>query len=376
MRFRRIMIFGIGVVGGHLTDLLSRAPEDYEIIVVARDEQRLRERTNLAITVAMNAGKLPRVRYAVGDLEDVARTAELLDRERPEIVVNVASHQTFWLISTLPRPLYEQLDAACVGPWLPHHLALARKLMLAVRESAIDCRVVNVAFPDAVNAALAGAGLAPMAGAGNVANAVPTLRRAAALMLGAPVEAVQARFYAHHYVGNRIAGTGDPGDAPYILSVLLDGVDVTGRLDVPALFRLFTSRLKRTRGVPGQVVAASSAAAVVRAVANDSGELLHVPGPNGLPGGYPVRVDAHRVEVVTDAASLEEAVRVNQRAQVYEGISRIDPDGTVHFTEANMEVLRRTLGYHRRSMALDEADACAAELRDRYHRFVEGRTVA
>ena len=61
---------------------------------------------------------------------------------------------------------------------------------------------------------------------------------------------------------------------------------------------------------------------------------------------------------------------------MFEGISRIDPDGTVHFTEANMEVLRRTLGYHRRSMALDEADACAAELRDRYHRFVEGRTVA
>ena len=53
MRFRRIMIFGIGVVGGHLTDLLSRAPEDYEIVVVARDEQRLRERINLAITVAM-----------------------------------------------------------------------------------------------------------------------------------------------------------------------------------------------------------------------------------------------------------------------------------------------------------------------------------
>ena len=376
MRYKKLLILGIGVIAGHVLDLLSRVPENYQIVVVSRDEAKLRERVNLAVAVAMNGGRVPDVSFRIADIANIDQTADLIATLQPEIIVNATSLQTFWLISTLPRERYQYLSRAALGPWLPNHLALTRKLMIALRQSSVSAQVVNAAFPDAVNPALGKVGLAPLVGAGNVANTIPTLRRAAALMCGVPVESIDIRFYAHHYVGNRIASTGDPGPAPYALRILRDGVDVTGKIDVESLFDLFTTKLKRTRGVPGQIMAASSVAAIVRAIANDTGQELHAPGPNGLPGGYPVRVRAHGVSVIDDLVPIKSAIAVNEGGGIFEGIERIDDDGTVHFAEANMSIMKNAFGYYCKTMKLDEVDDWAQELRARYRTYADGLATA
>ena len=58
---------------------------------------------------------------------------------------------------------------------------------------------------------IATVGLAPYVGAGNIANTIPTMRRAAAFLLGQSVESVDVRFVAHHFVGNYIASYGETG---------------------------------------------------------------------------------------------------------------------------------------------------------------------
>ena len=372
MRFHKILILGCGVVGGHVLDLLSRMTEPFEIHVASRRIDAVRLRVNLAIAVAVNLGVENHIGAHRVDLDNIDETASLLHEIKPEIVVNAASKQTFWLISTLPKPVYLDLAEARMGPWLPNHLALSYKLMQAVRQSGLSIRVVNAAFPDSVNPVLATVGLAPHVGAGNIANIIPTLRRGVAQLCGASFEAVEIRCVAHHFVGNEIASYGNAGGAPYHLQAWIDGEEVTDRFQDDALFALFTGKLKRTRGVPGQVMASSSVAAVVRAIATDSGLFHHAPGPNGLVGGYPLRIGAERIELaLPEGLGAAQAESINHAGQRFEGIERIDPSGAVHFTESRMEVLTRTLGYRCQSMELADVGDWADELQTKYRAYVE-----
>ena len=372
MRFHKILILGCGVVGGNVLDLLSRMTEPFEIHVASRRIDAVRLRVNLAIAVAANLGVENRIEAHRSDVENIDETANLLHEIKPDIVVNATSKQTFWLISTLPKQAYLDLAEARMGPWLPNHLALSYKLMQAVRQSGLSIRVVNAAFPDCVNPVLATAGLAPDVGAGNIANIIPTLRRGIAHLCGASFEAVEIRCVAHHFVGNEIATYGNAGGAPYHLQAWIGGEEVTDRFQDDALFALFSDKLKRTRGVPGQVMASSSVAAVVRAIATDSGLLHHAPGPNGLVGGYPLRIGAGRIELaLPEGLSAASAEEINKGGQRFEGIERIDPSGAVHFTESRMEALTRTLGYQCRSMELADVGDWADELRAKYRAYVE-----
>ena len=372
MRFHKILILGCGVVGGHVLDLLSRMTEPFEIHVASRRIDAVRLRVNLAIAVATNLGVTHQIEAYQLDVENIDETVNLLNKIKPEIVVNATSRQTFWLISTLPRPVYLDLAEARMGPWLPNHLALSYKLMQAVRQSGLSIRVVNAAFPDSVNPVLAKVDLAPYVGAGNIANLIPTLRRGIAHLCGASFEVVEVNFVAHHFVGNEIASYGHTDGAPYHLQAWIDGEEITNRFQDDALFALFTTLLKRTRGVAGQIMASSSVAAVVRAIATDSGLFHHAPGPNGLVGGYPLRIGASRIELaLPEGLSAAEAESINNAGQQFEGIERIDPCGTVHFTANRMEVLTRTLGYRCQSMKLADVGSWADELQAKYRAYVE-----
>jgi hypothetical protein len=367
------MIIGCGVLGGYALDMLLRTGDTHEYIAASRRAEALEPRVNLAVLVANNLGFYPSVRTAQIDLRNEEETARQIAHFKPDLVFNATSLQTFWRISTLPDPIYKELDQARVGPWLPMHLTLTYKLMRAVRASGQRLIVVNGSYPDAVNPALQCAGLAPHIGIGNVANAVPGLRQAAAQALDCDPRTVDVRFYAHHYISNRIASVGNAGPAPFRLFVLADGKEVKPALDPGRLFAALITRWKRTRGVPGQVMAASSAVDVIRSIANELNTVLHAPGPNGLPGGYAVRAGTTGVSVVLpEGLSLDEAVTVNKEGGVFDGIERIDDDGTVYFTEREMSVMKRTLGYWCRSLRLEDSEKWANELLVKYREF-EGR---
>lgn len=367
---KKVMLFGAGVVGSHLIDLFARGDDEFDLTVVARNGVTLPERVNLAIAVAMNLGYSPAVHHAPMDVTDTSLIAELISKIQPEIVINATSVQSFWVISTLPQKYYNILREAEIGPWLPNHLSLAKKVMEAVKMSGCRPWVINVSFPDAVNSILTKVKLGPDVGAGNVGNSIPTLRRAIALATGLDLRSIEVKFVAHHYVGNRIATFGDPGSAPYHLSASSWGEDISHLLSEVEIFKSFTSHLKRTRGIQGQIMAASSAASVAKSIARQDGTLIHVPGPLGLVGGYPVRIIGGSIRLdLPNSLNIERAIEINELAQINEGISKIDDDGTVHFCSRQMDVLRRTIGYECNTMKLSDVDQWASELADRYHRF-------
>ena len=70
------------------------------------------------------------------------------------------------------------------------------------------------------------------------------------------------------------------------------------------------------------------------AVLNDTNELTNAPGPNGLIGGYPVRIGAKGVKVeLPEGMTLEQAIQYNTDQARYEGVAAIKEDGTLVVTE-------------------------------------------
>jgi hypothetical protein len=81
------------------------------------------------------------------------------------------------------------------------------------------------------------------------------------------------------------------------------------------------------------------------AMINDTNEFTNLCGPNGLPGGYSVRVSAKGAEVVIpEGFTLEDVIQVNLDALKFDGIDDIKDDGTVVFTEESRRLNKEWIG--------------------------------
>ena len=363
-RETRILIFGQGVLGGDVLDFLLQSGVNLSIIVGARNPDKALQRVNLGRYTALNLGQSRPVDLVTANLMNVEQTAEMIAKVKPHIIFNATTLHSWWVITKLPTTAFARLDAARGGIWTPMHQVLIRRLMKAVRMANSKALVVNASYPDVVNASLAAEGLAPSVGIGNIANAVPGIRLAAASMLSVPPAAIEVRFFAHHYLSYRMPSTGSTDGAPYHLTVYANGLEVPARdIDHAALFASVAGRFRRVKGLAGQSVTASSATAMLLAMANPSGQVVHGPGPLGLVGGYPVRISQAGLLVdLPPKLTLEEAIDINCRCQRFDGIESVDDDGTVRFTESSAEILHDVLGYDLKSYGPAECEARAEEL--------------
>ncbi|WP_292231825.1 hypothetical protein [Mesorhizobium sp.] len=271
----------------------------------------------------------------------------------------------------MPTDAYQQIDQARGGVWTPMHLVLVRRLMRAVREADLESIVVNASYPDVTHAALAAEGLSPTIGIGNIANAVPGIRLAAAHLLGCELKAVDVQFFAQHYVSYRMPSTGSTDGAPYHLTIYRNGQEVKPQeLRHEEIFANVAGRFRRVKGLAGQSVTASSATAILRAFADHLERVVHAPGPLGLVGGYPVRIAPTGISIeLPQGLSLDDAVEINSQCQKYDGIEAVESDGTVRFTGESAGILRELLGYDCEAMALDECEKRAEELAAKYAEY-------
>jgi hypothetical protein len=238
--------------------------------------------------------------------------------------------------------------------------------MRAVRDLDLTTPVVNVAFPDAVNAVLAAASLAPTCGAGNSDLLRPGIRLAAAERLGVPPDRVELEWIGHHYhvihywMGLDEVEQLDP--ATYHLRLLLDGEDAAGQLDAGEALAVAGRNLPPGRliGERTAASAAKNARLLLQAEASDD----HTPGPNGLVGGYDVRFERGTVRPrLPHGLDEQDARLIGERAQRGDGIESIGPDGAVRFTPEATGTMREVLGYDCDVLRFEEVDERVVELR-------------
>jgi hypothetical protein len=361
------MLIGVGGLGSVLLELLAREDWLGHIVVCGRDTRRGTARCNLAILGALAQGCHPSIEFVQLDLNDIDQTAEVIQRLAPDLILSTATLQTWWLPDLLPKQRAAEIHRAGFGMWLPVHLTLTLKLMRAVKESGYAGITLTAPFPDVVNNVLDKLDLAPTCGIGNLDEIVPKVRLLAAKRLGAPLEAVRATMVGHHALGSAVYGNPSDELPPYFLRVELGGKDVTDELNGGSLLR---AAFPVTDGAATHFLTAGSTVRLVKAFFSQSGDFLHAPAPNGLPGGYPVIVSDRGVQVAPiDGLTLEQAIAINEASHRFDGIERIEPDGSVIFVPQSAQIFRDVLGYDGNHLSPDDSEPRAHELMARFRDY-------
>jgi hypothetical protein len=264
----------------------------------------------------------------------------LLRRERPDLLVQSASLLSPWLTVGRQDPVARALAAAGLGVQLPAQLPVLATVMQAARAVDFAGPVANLSLPDLTHPVLHGRGLAPTIGLGNVSMQLLRVRsalkaRIAQKTVGGAAESGAGealpliRVVGHHKQVYGVMTAAPPADPDLRVRVYLgeagERADELAYLGYPL-----------APGIDYNVVTAASAVPVLLALLPGAQPLrFSAPAPHGLPGGYPVRIAAGEVALdLPPGAELEEIVAFHRRIGRGDGVERIDPDGTVTFTEA------------------------------------------
>lgn len=361
-----IALVGTGDLGSWILELLSRSKGISKIAVLDLNETKGRLKAYSAETGAAYWGCYPDICFQKVDLNDIDSSAEIFKKIQPDVVVSCVSTLPWWVREALPPDVYEKVFIS--GPWIPGHLFLARNVMAAISQANIKTHVVQCGFPDGVNPALAGAGLSPTVGGGNSDLLVPGICKSAGDELGVPAHNISVTMIAHHFHVMSLIRYGSVGGAPYFLRVMLGDQDVTSKLNQEKILveavRTFHQEAEWNPAI------ASSFVKNVLAIANDTGEITHAAGPNGLPGGWPVRLSAKGAEVLLPTGLDEEqAMKIVEEAQTFDGIEQIKEDGTIVLTKEIYTTMKEIFGYDCREFSVENAHIKAEELLTRLKRF-------
>ena len=356
------MIIGLGDLGGWVLEFLVRCQGVHRIVTTDMREDWGKSKTMTAAVGASQQGYNKRLEFHKLDLYDIDRTAELLNSVQPDVIYCAAALQSWWVPLLLPHDIAVKSELAGIGLLTPGHLALTHKLMQAVKRSGIRAKVLNNCYPDVVNPILWRNGLGPDIGSGNSDLVMEDIRQKISYGLNVPPQEVAVYLYTAHPM-NTMAKM---KDIPFLMKIYVGGSDVTSNYDARELVRGFATMYapaKMTTWLAHPRVAASAVKHIM-AMINDTNELTSLPGPNGLPGGYSVRVSAKGAEVaLPEGFTLEEVVQVNLDALRFDGIEEIKDDGTVVFTEECRRLTKEWIGGDiGQDLRLEDVDERAKEV--------------
>jgi hypothetical protein len=359
-------VFGTGDVGSAVLRRLAACDAIERLCAFDLDEERARCALVDAAAIASYTKRPPVTEWAVVEMRDPDRVAAALERSQPDVIVNAATLQSWWVTTQLAGELWRKLEEeARLGPWLPLHLLPALRLMQARTMVGAHVPVVNVAFTDLVNPVLGRLGLAPTCGAGNSDLLYAGIRIAASARLGVPIERIELELLAHHYhvayFWQGLQQREPLARDTWHLRLLVDGEDRSGELDLGDVLAEAGRDIPPGRAV-GERTAASAVKNALLLVA-DTDHPTHASAPAGLVGGYDVTLGPSGARVRwPEGFSPEQAQAVNERAQLGDGVRSIEADGRVVFTDASAAAMLSVLGYDCAVFDPDETEERADEL--------------
>lgn len=322
---RNITILGTGAFATGLVRSLAGHPGPaLTVHVIGRSlarSTRLAELGNAHATLADTA-----ISFAAlaADLSETGDLRPLLTRLRPGVLVICASDQSPSETRNGSSAWTHLLRQAGFGVTLPLQAALALRASRACAEVCPATAVVNACFPDAVNTLLRAADAPAQCGLGNVA----TLATAIRAQLGVRDES-RLKLLAHHA---HLHAPADPSE------------DAAAWLDDRPLGRL-PQLLAHVRGHPREdlnEIGAAAGASVLRALTDEDHSYVgHVPGPHGLPGGYPVVITGRSIALrLPPGMSERQAIAWNASRAPLDGIT-VDPHGKAEFTPSAAQALHQ-----------------------------------
>lgn len=356
----RLLLISLGQLNGHILEALARSGAFAEIVVVGRDPARGMRKTNQARIGAAIEGHYPTIRFAELDVNQ-ASAAGLLREVAPDVMLAAPSMLPWWQLDRLTGVRAGVARAVPFAGWLACHLAPMLAVRRAWADSGLEVPWVGASYPDVVNAVLHRSGPGPACGVGNVDEVIPKIRFAVAGETGCDPEAVKVRLVAQHaleYFVYRETDTPPAEAPPFMLYAELDGRDLS---DI-ARAGMFTP-YPIPYELDFNLLTAASALKLLPALAGHGKVHMHVPAPDGLPGGYPVCIEAGRVSLDLPAGwTIEDAVSCNLASLPWDGLQSIEKDGSAVFNHGTSRALFDLTGECFESLAPDAAGAMASKL--------------
>ncbi|MEU1387852.1 MULTISPECIES: hypothetical protein [unclassified Nonomuraea] len=323
------------------------------VTVVSTTPQNSAEVCYVADVRAASSGTPVRFRALSVDRYTTESISAILRQSRPRIVLNCASYQSPWEKTRSPSAWTALTGRAGFGLTLPLQAAVAIEAASAIIALAPRPLFLNACFPDAVNPLLKALGLPIFCGVGNVALLAASLRESLR-----PARGEQLQVLGHHWHLHT------PDDDADDALAWLDGTPV--REVGPLLRRQRAADRSELNAVTGHVTALLLADLVIGREVRTS-----LPGPLGLPGGYPVRIRERSLTLELPAdMPRAQAVALNRAWAQRDGVS-IEESGEVRFSTSASLAIRSELPEFPGSVhARDVPELCSRllELRGRLRR--------
>lgn len=359
----KVMIIGLGSVGGYLLDyLLGSENERLTVIVAGRDRAKMEADINIARTAAtIRRTNRSRVVIADGvDLENPDTVACCLKVHQPDIIVNTSR-----VCAGLKYGSISWKSFRAYGIWTPLSIRFIRNIMKAYEAAGCRAVVINTSYSDASIPWLRSAGAAyPDFGSGNVNHLLPRIRFAVAQKYRIRdfwnIDAILATSHFHDVV---ISKEGHTEGVKQLLEVRYQ--DKRLEIDQDEIFR--ACKIPMPTDAKRNMMNASSnfelIQAMLRALENGSRERVFSPGAFGEMGGYPVLIDSSGpvpcARIDCSVFSLEEMRAKNRESLALDGIEDIR-DGCLIYTDRLLEKVQAAFGAQLpKTVPFDEIDQAA-----------------
>lgn len=323
-----ILLSGTGAFAARiLFDIAATAQTPVRVVLAGRNRERLQWLKVAAGSRAAIFGTSVTVATHETDLLTEGAASAMLEETDPHVVVQAASVQTSSVIAGTSDDWSRLVAEGGLSATAVFQALLTSRVAAAMSRLGIWAPLINCCFPDVVNGLIKALGHQVACGTGNVA--ILSSAFAADRELADRSRIKVLAHYQNLGAWRRPAEMRS-GGAP---RVWIDDEEVT---DVFATFR----NVKLTPE-PAIDISGASGVPLILALAAGREWSGHVPGPDGLPGGYPVKLADGVLSLnLPPSLSRSEAVAWNARHEEENGLV-LGPDGRARYTGRLREHLAR-----------------------------------
>jgi hypothetical protein len=314
-----VLVAGTGSFAGRIVfDIAATARSPVRVVVAGRNRERLNW---LAVAANARAAIFHRAAtFRTVEIDFLApdAAARLIAATSPKVVVQAASVQTSAVIAKTGDGWSKLVAEGGLSATAVSHSLISSRVAAAITASGKPIDLINCCFPDVVNGIIKALGHEVVSGMGNIAILSSVFAGARGL-----AEPGRIKVLAHYQ--NIAAFRRRPdersGTPP---RVWIDGAEIA---DVYAEFADVRLTLE-----PAIDISGASGVPLALALADRTDWVGHVPGPHGLPGGYPVRLQDRQLTLDLPAGvTAEDAVAWNAAFEQNSGLL-VDAEGNARYT--------------------------------------------
>jgi len=319
-----ILVFGTGSFAARIVfDIAATARAPVHVTIAGRNLERLDWLRVAAGSRAAIFESSARFASRSADLSQAGAAEAVISTCRPKVVVQAASTQTPGVIAAKGSAWSRLVAEGGLSATAVFQSLFSMRVAAAVPDG---CRMINCCFPDVVNGLIAARGFPIACGTGNVA----ILSSAFAASLDGTAQG-DVRVLAHYQclAPFRRPARERVGPMPRCWVGNTEVADVRARFEGVKLTAEPAIEISGASGVP-----------LILAMAARQPWRGHVPGPLGLPGGYPVCWDGQALSLdLPPDLTRDEAIAWNARFEEENGLV-VGADGFACYTGRLAERLR------------------------------------